>query len=72
MPELSRKGDRMRKESPMTQNRRPRYEDQIRHKDGYSPSASVGIESVPEGLFPPPEPSQSQPSGDNAAPSTND
>ena len=56
----------------MTQNRRPRYEDQIRHKDGYSPSASVGIESVPEGLFPPPEPSQSQPSGDNPAPSTND
>ena len=51
----------------MTQNRRPRYEDQIRHKDGYSPSASVGIESVPEGLFPPPEPPQADPP---AAPSS--
>ena len=45
----------------MTQNPRPRYEDQIRHKDGYSPSASVGPEGVPEGLFPPPDSSQADP-----------
>lgn len=32
---------------------RPRYEDQVRHMNGYSPSAAIRIEDVPEGLFPP-------------------
>lgn len=46
----------------MTQNGRPRYEDQIRHKNGYSPIASVGTEGVPKGLFPPLESPQVDPS----------
>ena len=49
--------------------KRPRYEDQIVHPHGYSPTASVSIEDVPEGIFPAPNASPPEPP---AAPETSD
>lgn len=40
---------------------------------GYAPKAEIGPDNVPSGIYsPPPEPPQSQPSGDNPTPNTND